>query len=123
MTLLSNKLFKSLLRAQLSESVIKINIKKAKIKDDFVLPFGATSLFSEHHAVTDVAEYKVIKFPGVGTTHKCAPCVEEVQMIVDFGKAVNGEDKYRWVGNAIKTMKVLDALLESAKSGNVVSLQ
>ena len=99
-------------------------INKLLKLDDFVLPFGASPEFTSAYPRSEVADYKTLVYPAVATVHHPPACVEEIEMIRDFGKIVKGEDKdvYKWINNCIKNVKVLEALLESAKTGSIVTL-
>ena len=83
------------------------------IVDDFVLP-----------ASEDESWYAVRKGFGKQERHSVGPCIQEVKMIEDFSSIVAaGKVDPALPQDALNTVKVCCALLESAKTGRVVELR
>ena len=83
--------------------------KSSLVCDDFVIPWKENSTrFWVHTARGKQAE------------HKVEDCIQEVQMIERFSSVVQtGQLEARWPTEAINTMRVCDALRESALSGEI----
>ena len=63
----------------------------------------------------DFAEFEIIGQPGDRSRYEFKDCVQEVRMIENFGSAIlSGTPNSDWPDRAIDTMRVCDALRESA---------
>lgn len=80
--------------------------------DDFVVPWKE-----------ETARYWAHDFSGKATEHRIDGCVQEARMIEQFSDAVRtGQLNDRWPADAIATMRVCDALAQSARQEQVIEL-
>jgi predicted dehydrogenase len=78
--------------------------------DDFVVPWEETK-----------GRFWLHDSDGKGATHVVENCVQEVRMIEHFGDIVrSGQLDDRWPSDAITTMRICDALAESARLNRIV---
>jgi predicted dehydrogenase len=79
--------------------------------DDYVVPSG-----------TDVARFW-IHGSGRNEERSVQNCVQEVRMVERFSEVVRtGRLEEGWVSDAVNTMRVCDAMLQSAERGRVVQM-
>ena len=86
--------------------------KGSLICDDFTVPWKA-----------EVARFWVHGTGGKDAEHRIEECIQEVEMIERFSNIVQtGQLDAHWPSVAVDTMRVCDALLESARQGEVKKL-
>jgi predicted dehydrogenase len=86
--------------------------KGSLICDDFTVPWKA-----------EVARFWVHGTSGKDAEHRIEECIQEVEMIERFSNIVQtGQLDAHWPSVAVDTMRVCDALLESARQGEVKKL-
>jgi len=80
--------------------------------DDFVIPWSE-----------DKARFWVHGESGTNAEHAAPHCVQEVRMIENFGDAIRcGVLNNEWPNDAVATMRVCDALADSAQRGEIVTI-
>ncbi|MCZ6677124.1 MAG: Gfo/Idh/MocA family oxidoreductase [Candidatus Poribacteria bacterium] len=86
--------------------------KASLVCDDFAIPWKE-----------DSSRFWVHGAQGKDAEHKSEGCIQEVNMIERFSDIVrSGQLEFQWPTDAVNTMRVCDALHESARRGQIITL-